>query len=117
MENSDYILTEIWNAKPSWFALNPEERSTFFNEKISPLLMGTLEKGAEIIACAINDNTGEERMNYQFMAIWKFTNKNNSDQLEKAAKEAGFLKYFDQVYFSGNIIPPPALNEAMIGLR
>lgn len=50
------------------------------------------------------------------MAVWKFPNKRSSHQLEKAAKEAGFLEFFDQVNFSGNLIPPPALNEAMLKL-
>lgn len=53
-------------------------------------------------------------MDYQFMAVWKLPNKEFSDELEKAAKEAGFLDYFDQVNFSGNLIPPPILNENMI---
>ncbi len=118
MEKSDnsYILTEIWNAKPAWLALSQEQRTTFFNEKINPLLMRTLQGGAEIIGCAINDNTGNERMNYQFMAVWKFKDKESSDQLEKRAKEAGFLDYFEQINFSGNLIPPPLLNENMIKL-
>lgn len=118
MENEDpgYILTEIWNAKPSWFALSKEERQAFFNEKINPLLMGEIKSGAEILGCAVNNNDGSERMDYQFMAIWKFPNKESSDKLEKAAKDAGFLKYFDQVNFSGNMIPPPVLNEKMVEL-
>lgn len=115
-QNAGYILTEIWNAKPSWFALSQEKRKAFFDDKIHPLLMGEIENGAEILGCAVNDNTGSERMDYQFMAIWKFPNKRSSDQLEKAAKEAGFLEYFGQVNFSGNLIPPPALNEAIIKL-
>lgn len=115
-QNAGYVLTEIWNANPSWFALSQEERKAFFDEKINPILMGEVEGGAEVLGCAVNDNTGSERMDYQFMAIWKFPNKESSDQLEKAAKDAGFLKYFDQVNFSGNLIPPPALNEKIIEL-
>jgi hypothetical protein len=48
------------------------------------------------------------------MAVWKLPNKEFSDQLEEAAKKAGFLDYFDQVNFSGNLILPPVLNESMI---
>lgn len=116
MENSGYILTEIWNARPSWLELTNAERKTFFDTKINPLLMGMLGKGAEILGCAVNDNTGKEKINYQFMAIWKLPNKEFSDQLEQAAKDAGFLDYFEQVNFSGNLIPPPILNENMINL-
>ncbi|MCX2745523.1 hypothetical protein OO013_16705 [Mangrovivirga sp. M17] len=111
-----YILTEIWKAKPAWYELSPKERALFFEEKINPLLMSTLKNGAEILGTAINNNTGDERMDYQFMAVWKFPDKESSDKLEKAAKEAGFLIYFDQVNFSGNIIPPPMLNQSMIDL-
>lgn len=113
---NEYILTEIWKAKPSWYKLSAEERTEFFNNNINPVLMGTLENGAKILGTAVNNNTGTEKMDYQFMAVWTFPDKESSDQLEKAAKDAGFLKYFDQVNFSGNIIPPPALNEQMISL-
>lgn len=111
-----YILTEIWKAKPDWYALTSEERRKFFEEKIHPVLGKTIQEGAEIVGTAVNNNTGPERMDYQFMAVWRFPDKESSDQLEKAAKEAGFLKYFDQVNFSGNIISPPALDEQMIKL-
>lgn len=50
------------------------------------------------------------------MAVWKFPNKELSNQLERAAKEAGFLDYFEQVNFSGDLIPPPILNDSMINL-
>ena len=115
-QNAAYILTEIWNAKPSWLNLTESQRREYFDKKINPLLMGMIEKGAEILGCAVNDNTGAERMNYQFMAVWKLPNKALSDQLEAAAKKAGFLDYFDQVNFSGNMIPPPVLNESMVNV-
>ena len=111
-----YILTEIWKAKPSWYNLSTQERIEFFQNDIKPVLMNAMGGGADIIGTAVNNNTGNERMDYQFMAVWTFPDKNSSDRLEKAAKEAGFLKYFDQVNFSGNIIPPPALNQQMIEL-
>ena len=114
--NNDYILTEIWNAKPSWLAMNIEERTSYFDTKINPLLMSMIQNGAEILGCAVNDNTGNERMDYQFMAVWKLPSKAFSDRLEAAAKDAGFLDYFDQINFSGNMIPPPLLNEAMLQL-
>ncbi|MUP47293.1 nuclear transport factor 2 family protein [Gramella sp. BOM4] len=114
--NEAYILTEIWKAKPAWYELSKQEREKFFNDKINPVLMKTLQNGAEILGTAVNNNTGEEKMDYQFMAVWKFPDKKNSDELEKVAKEAGFLKYFDQVNFSGNLIPPPSLNERMVAL-
>lgn len=109
-----YILTEIWNAKPSWMALSTEERKAFFQENMLPVLKGAMANGAEIIACAVNENTGSERMGYEFMAVWKFPDKKSSENLEQSAKEAGFLDYFDQVNFSGHIIPPPALDQAMV---
>ncbi|WP_324720070.1 nuclear transport factor 2 family protein [Salinimicrobium sp. HB62] len=113
---NNYILTEIWKAKPAWYELAPQERTQFFEDKIKPVLMGAMGAGADILGTAVNNNTGSERMDYQFMAVWTFPDKKSSDQLEKAAKQAGFLKYFDQVNFSGEIIPPPALNKQMIEL-
>lgn len=114
--DSGYILTEIWKARPSWLALSSEERQQFFNEKIGPFLMSLLEQGAEFLACAINDNTGTERIDYQYMAVWKLPDKAFSDRLEAGAKEVGFLDYFEQVNFSGGLITPDVMNADMIKL-
>ena len=115
-DNSSYILTEIWRARSAWYDLSAEQRVSYFEEKIGPLLMGIMGKGGEVLACAVNDNTGEQRIDYQFMAVWKFPNKEISDQLELGAKDADFLEYFEQVNFSGKSISPPVLNETMINL-
>ncbi len=114
MIENGYILTEIWKARPSWLALSVQERGQFFQEKVGPLLMELIGQGAEIIACAINDNTGEERIDYRYMAVWKLPDKEFSDRLEAAAKDAGFLEWFEQVNFSGSAITPDALNGDMI---
>lgn len=113
---SGYVLTEIWKARPSWLALSTAERQRFFEEKVGPLLKNSIGQGAEFLGCAINDNTGTERIDYRYMAIWRLPDKAFSDRLEDAAKEAGFLDYFDQFNFSGNIITPDALNADMIQL-
>lgn len=113
-DQNGYILTEIWNARPAWLNLPADERLRFFEEKIGPLLMGLIGEGAEILACAVNDNTGSERMDYRYMAVWRLPNKAFSDRLEAAAKEAGFLEYFDQINFSGAFITPDVMNADMI---
>ena len=114
--DAGYILTEIWKAKPAWLELSPEERRRFFDEKVHPFLGKMLEAGAEFLGCAINDNTGTERIDYRYMAVWKLPDKAFSDNLEAGAKEMGFLDYFDQANFSGSVIPPPVMNEDMIAL-
>lgn len=113
-ERNGYILTEIWKAKPSWKALPADERLRFFEDKVGPLLMGLIGEGAEILACAINDNTGSERIDYRYMAVWRVRDKAFSDRLEAAAKAAGFLEYFQQVNFSGSVVTPDALNGDML---
>lgn len=111
-----YILTEIWRARPSWLALSSGDRRHYFDDKVGPFLGSLIEDGAEILGCAINDNTGAESMDYTYMAVWKLPDKAFSDKLESGAKELGFLDYFDQVNFSGSAITPPVLNEHMIAL-
>lgn len=118
MDNTDksIIYTEVWNAKPSWLALTKEERRRFLEEKINPLLGSLIEAGAEVLGCAINDNTTPEKMDYRYMVVWKFPNREFCEKIEKGAFEAGFLEYFDQGNSSGTIISPPALNENMVNL-
>ena len=113
-DDTAYILTEIWKARPARFELPLADRQRFFEEKVGPLLMELIGQGAEILGCAINDNTGAERIDYRYMAVWKLPDKAFSDRLEAAAKEAGFLDYFDQVNCSGTLITPDLLNADMI---
>ncbi len=113
-DNPGYVLTEIWKGKPSWDALTSEERANYFDTEINPFLGEMLGAGAEILACAFNDNTGPNRIDYDYMAVWKLPDKAFSDNLEAGAKARGFLDYFEQVNFSGGIIPPPVLNQLMI---
>lgn len=115
-EQNPYILTEIWKARPAWRDLGASERAHFFEAKIGPLLVRLIGEGAELLTCAINDNTGAERMDYRYMAVWRLPSREFSERLEAAAKAAGFLDYFDQVNFSGTSIPPDVLNADMIQL-
>ncbi len=113
-DEAGYILTEIWKARPSWLAISMDERRVFFDEKVHPFLGAMIEDGAEILGCAINDNAGSERIDYSYMAVWKLPDKAFSERLEAGARDLGFLHYFDQVNFSGRMIPPPSLNNHMI---
>lgn len=115
-EPGGYILTEIWKARPSWEALSKQDRVEFFERKIGPLLGEMVQAGAEILCCAINDNEGSERIDYDYMAVWKMPGRELSNRLESAAKAAGFLDYFEQVNISGHPITPDALNGHMIDL-
>jgi len=49
MENNKYLLTEIWKPRASWMSLSETERQNYLNEKMGPLLMQIMEKGAERI--------------------------------------------------------------------
>lgn len=109
-----YILTEIWSAKPEWRNLPQQSRQDFFENKVGPFIQQMVEQGAQIIACAINDNDGPERSPHTYMAIWDLPDKAFSDRLEQGAKALGFLDYFEQTNFSGSIIPPPEMNAHMI---
>lgn len=111
-----YILTEIWKARPAWVALNATERESFFNDKIGPFLGQMINEGAEILACALNDNDSAERMNYDYMAVWRLPNKAFSERVEQGAAALGFLDYFEQANFSGAIISPPELNGHMLSV-
>lgn len=113
---NNYILTEIWKVRPAWLALTTVEREDFFNNKIGPFLGQMTEEGAEILACALNDNDSAERINYDYMAVWKLPNRAFSERVEKGAAALGFLDYFEQVNFSGTIISPPELNGHMLSV-
>jgi hypothetical protein len=116
-ETSGYILTEIWRAKPSWMSLSVSQRERYFEEVIGPFIGSQIDKGAEFLGCAVNDNDGSERIDYRYMAVWKLPNREFSEKLELGSKAAGFLEYFEQVNFSGSMISPSQLNADMIELQ
>ena len=115
-ETTGYILTEIWNARPAWLALSKEERSVFFEKKVGPYIADLQSAGATFLGCAINDNSGPERIDYRYMAVWKLPDKAFSDLLEAGARDMGFLEYFDQANFSGQLITPEIMNTDMTNL-
>ena len=106
------ILTEIWSPRPEWLALSADQRRAFFDDRVNPFLGSMLD--AEILACAINDNTGPDRLDHTYVAVWKLPDKPFSDRLEAGATALGFLDDFEQVNVSGTAIPPPALNDHII---
>lgn len=114
MENNKYLLTEIWKPKASWLALGEDERQNYLNEKMGPLLFHMMNKGAEILGVAINENTTAEKIDYVYKAVWQLPNKEMSEELEKGVKEVGFFEYFEQVNFSGKPISPQELIGHMI---
>ncbi len=114
--NGGYILTEVWNPRPSWLALSKEARQRFFDESVHPFIGRMIEQGAEFLGCAINDNAGSERIEYRYMAVWRLPDKAFSERLEAGARDIGFLAYFDQANFSGTMIPPPMMNGDMVEL-
>ena len=85
-EDAGYILTEIWNAKPSWLALSADERRRFFEEKVHPFIGRMIEGGAEMLGCAINDNASTERIDYRYMAVWKLPDKALSERSKLARR-------------------------------
>ncbi len=109
MKNEKYFLTELWKAKASWQALDGPERSDYLNKNMLPLLSQIMGKGAMLIASAINENTTEEKLDYDYMAVWQLPNKALSDELEQGVKKVGFYDYFEQVNFSGSAIGPEEL--------
>ena len=115
-EAKGYILTEIWNARPTWLALSEAERHSFIDDHVAPFLRAMLETGAELVACAVNENSGPERLAYAYMAVWNVPDKAFADRLEAGAKALGFTEYFDQANFSGSLIPPQVMNDRMIAL-
>ena len=114
MENNKYLLTEIWKPRISWLELSKDERQNYLNKNMGPLLMQMINKGAEIIGAAINENTTAEKIDYTYKAVWKLPSKEISEELERGVKEVGFYKYFEQVNFSGKPIGPEELLEHMI---
>ncbi len=64
-----YMLTELWNAKPSWLALSEEERRAFFEKKMHPFVASLVGQGAEPSAAP---STTIQAPSASVIATWQY---------------------------------------------
>lgn len=107
---------EAWNARQAWLGLSQEERGAYIAQ-LGPAIQQLTEQGVEIITWAINDGDTDNRLGYDFFAVWKFPSDEMAKNFEGLVHGAGWYNYFDQVNMKGSPAGPQEVLGHIIGMQ
>jgi hypothetical protein len=106
---------ELWQAKQSWINLSAEERGNYLTA-LGPAIQQLLSDGAQIVSWGINDGTTFRRVDFDYFAVWSFTDEKAAIAFEKLVESAGWYNYFEQVNARGNAGSPQEVMAHMMSL-
>lgn len=107
------IYVVLWKAKTPWHNLTVEARDAY----IGPLSAGIkqlIEEGLEVISWGANDGSNFNNTDYDFFAIWKFSNEQLAKSFENMIVGTGWFNYFDQVNLLGDALSPQDVIGKMV---
>ena len=84
--------------------------------QLGPAIEGLAKAGVEIVGWGVNDGETPYRGGYRYLAVWKMPNKDLVQQFEETVEQAGWHKYFEQIYVRGELLTPEATIGNMIKL-
>ncbi|MDQ6812883.1 MAG: hypothetical protein M3040_03975 [Bacteroidota bacterium] len=107
------MYVELWKAKTAWKDLSKEERGNYMG-LLGPAIQQLMENGAKIINWGVNDASTFTRADYDFFAVWTFSDDNAAQNFEKMVEGAGWYNYFEQVNIKGDAATPQEVIGKMI---
>ena len=110
-----YLYVELWNARPSWLALNAEGRGAFM-KKVDDLLKELMSDDVKLIGCALNDGSTAPRLDYRYIAAWQMKDVTGTHKVADGTARIGWYEYFDQVNIGGDWTDANALVNEMMSL-
>jgi hypothetical protein len=110
-----YVFVVLWNAKPKWLALSPDERAAFI-EQVTTKMNTVVEDGFGALCWAENNAETAHRAKYDYLGLWKMSNESMVRQFEDAIAATGWYDYFDQVNLGGRWSAPEDVLRKMIFL-
>lgn len=107
-----YLYAETWNAKPAWFALPEADRATFIAE-VQTLLQGLSSDDLTLVGCIITEDETHQHGGYQYVAVWRASDKSQVRRIEEGTARIGWHDYFDQTNHGSAEVGPQAVLEHM----
>ncbi len=111
-----YLYVETWNAKPDWFALNEAERVAFIG-KVQTLLQALSGDDLILDGCIVTDDETSQHGGYQYVAIWRASDKDQVRRIEEGTAGIGWHDYFDQTNLGGTEVGPQTVIEHMLQIN
>lgn len=106
---------ESWKAKQAWLDLSIEERGNYMTA-LGPAIQQLIENGVQIVSWGTNEGSTFNRADYDYFAVWSFSNMEAVRNFEKMVEGAGWYNYFDQVNAMGSAGSPQDVIGQIINL-
>lgn len=113
---SQYLYVERWMPRSAWLDLSEEERQEYFSN-MEGIIQQLKSDGIQVLGFAINGYETRGRSDYQYVSVWQMPSKSHVDMLEESVSQAGWHNYFELINTHGQVMPPPALQEDIVGLK
>jgi len=110
-----YLYVETWNPKPAWLALSSDDRGTFI-ERVQGLLGSLISDDLQLLGCVISDDDTHQHGGYQYVAIWRASDRDQVCRIEDGTKKIGWHDYFEQVNHGSVETGPEAVLGHMLNL-
>ena len=111
-----YLYVETWNAKPEWFALNEAERMAFVG-KVQTLLQGLSSDDLTLVGCIVSDDKIHQYGGYQYVAIWRASDRDQIRRIEEGTAGIGWHDYFAQTNHGSDEVGPQQVLEHMLQIK
>ncbi|MEH6611748.1 MAG: DUF6616 family protein [Halioglobus sp.] len=110
-----YLYVETWSPKPEWLALSAEERVEFI-ERIQILLGDLASDNLQLLGCAISDDDMHLHGGYQYVAVWRASDRQQVARIEEGTERNGWHNYFEQVNHGSSEVGPEAVLGHMLNI-
>ncbi|MDQ6608825.1 MAG: hypothetical protein M3Y85_03290 [Bacteroidota bacterium] len=106
---------ELWKAKQAWIDLSKEERGNYL-AALGPAIQQLMESGVQIVSWGANEDSTFSKADYDYFAVWTFSDAATVQSFETMVEGAGWYNYFDQVNIMGTATSPQEVMGKMIGM-
>ena len=110
-----YLYVETWNAKPAWLALPSADRAAFI-DSVQRLLGDLVSDDLQLVGCVITDDDTHQHGGYQYVAVWRASDRDRVRRIEEGTERIGWHDYFDQVNHGSGEVGPEAVIGHMLSL-
>ncbi len=95
-----HFLAELYSAKPSWHALDPDGRQAFF-ARIGEGMDALWAAGVEPLTLGSVNREAIKAPDYDFFALWRCKDQTALDFLLDAIAASGWHDYFETINAGG----------------
>ena len=103
-----YLYIETWNSRPEWLALSPAKRTEFI-ASVQDLLGSLVSDDLQLIGCAITEDDTPLHGGYQYVAVWRATDRDKVRAIEEGTERIGWHDYFDQANHGSPAVGPESV--------